>query len=314
MGIGQRQIDAQRAVVRRILDELDGPQHIRPVTVIVGLLLGLQPAHVKGIVGAASRCAAPFILTVDHPHRPWRFGGLVLDGAIVGIAELPRHKVVLAAPPDVITRLFESAQEHRLIRPHHMEHGAMAAHMGIPATHKGAAAGRADRILAKGPAKGDGVGRDQAIQIGGHGGRIPHMAQDVAAPLIGIKDDDVWSSSHVMLCSPKPHDAGPIACDAILPAVHREHQWNGIESNGPPVLNAARSFAKPYIFCYIMQKLFIAIAILCNRRRIPSMTEHRGRRAKRTGGLYLSRRGLGLSYALCPLLQRARIYPHALYL
>ena len=51
-------------------------------------------------------------------------------------------------------------------------------------------------FLAKGIPERDGVGAHACVQVGGDGCWVAHMAQHVPAPLIGVKNDDVWSFWH----------------------------------------------------------------------------------------------------------------------
>jgi len=77
-----------------------------------------------------------------------------------------------------------------------MEHRPVSAHMGIPARHKGASAGGADRILAEGMAERDGIGFHQCIQIGRNGGGIAKVTHDITAPLIRVKDNNMGFVAH----------------------------------------------------------------------------------------------------------------------
>jgi len=73
-----------------------------------------------------------------------------------------------------------------------MKHGAVAAHMGVPSAHKGAAAWSADRRLAIGIAEGNGFLLNKLIQIGADGGRVSQMPQYVPAVMIGVEKKYVW--------------------------------------------------------------------------------------------------------------------------
>ena len=89
----------------------------------------------------------------------------VFDIAIIGESVLSWHQVVLAAPKDEITGVFERLQEHGFVGLQHVKHSAVAADVRIPAGHKRAAAWCADGILAESVAEGDGVGFDDLVEI-----------------------------------------------------------------------------------------------------------------------------------------------------
>jgi len=109
---------------------------------------------------------------------------------------LSGHEVVLAAPPDVVAAVLEDLEQAGVIGLEHVQQGAVATDVRVPAGHKGAAAGGADGILAEGPTEGDGVSRDGGVEVGGESGGVAEVAEDVAAPLVRIEDHDVGRVGH----------------------------------------------------------------------------------------------------------------------
>ena len=68
----------------------------------------------------------------------------------------------------------------------------MSAHVRVPATHEWTTAGGANRILDEGIAKGNRIRTYQGIQIWGDCSRITQVTKHIAAPLVGIENDNIW--------------------------------------------------------------------------------------------------------------------------
>ena len=110
----------------------------------------------------------------------------VFDIAVISEAVLARYQVVLAAPEDEVTGVFKLLEQDRFVGLQHVEHGTVAADMGIPAGHEGATARCTDWVLAISVAEGNGVILDDPVEVWRDGGRVAEMAHDIAAPLVGI--------------------------------------------------------------------------------------------------------------------------------
>ena len=80
----------------------------------------------------------------------------------------------------------------------------MAANVWIPASHEATAGGGAHRVLAKRIAEGDKVatvGMTGLVQRRSLSAGIPHVAEHVTAPLIGVEYQYVWTLLfHVNFC------------------------------------------------------------------------------------------------------------------
>lgn len=180
-------------------DEVDGGESAGPVLVAVdGVGAGGEPAGVEGVEGVGARLATPLggvgvevggVLVA--PTGEVGRGGVIADVAVGVEGGTAGDEVVLAAPPDEVAGILEDFEEAGLIGTEHVVHGAVAAGVGVPAGHEGAAGGGADRVLAEGVAEGDGLGGDEVVEGGGDGGRVAHVAERVAAPLVGIEDENV---------------------------------------------------------------------------------------------------------------------------
>jgi len=200
MGVGQGQVNEERLVIIIIENEFSRPEDPSPVNVPVdGILTAIQSAGIKTVVGVAARISPPGMIGMESGpgHMPPALEifspGREMGMAIFFIAELSRHKVVPAAPPDIITSVFEYSLEVRFapVVMQHMIHGPMTPNMGIPAGHETAAGGCTDRVLAKGPGKRYGVCLDEAVQIGSRTGSISQMTQRIGPHLVRIKKQNV---------------------------------------------------------------------------------------------------------------------------
>ncbi len=192
-------------------DQGDRPLHVRPVAVVVHRLSRrhVQAAGVERVVRVRLGSAAPLRLPVhaEHlPDGPLRVPRrLVLHVAVVGEAVLRGDQVVLAAPPDVVAAVLERPEQHRLVGTQHVEHGAVAAHVGVPGAHERAAAGRADRVLHERAAEAHRVAAHPLVQVRRARGGVAHVPQHVAAPGIGIDDDDVGALHTRAPWAPRTH-------------------------------------------------------------------------------------------------------------
>ncbi len=192
MRIGQGQVDAEWLVGGRVPDQVDRAKEIGPVAVPVDVLAaGIEPTSQERVEGVAPELAAPFLRPVRHEHRPGRLGWPVLDIAIRIESVLAGNEIVLSAPPDEIPVGLERPQQARLVRPQHVVHGPVPAHVGIPPGHERAPAGCTDRVLAERAAERHGVFPDPFVQHGSLGRRIPQVADGIGSPLIGIEQHDM---------------------------------------------------------------------------------------------------------------------------
>jgi hypothetical protein len=202
--VRQRQVDAQRLIAGRVSDEIDRALDVRPVAVMVdaGLIVGRQPAVAdeEGVVVVTARRAAPFVVAVGHPHGTDGLGrGVVLDVAVRVEPVLAGDEIVLAAPPDVVAAVLQRLEQVRLaeLGVEHVVHRPVAADVRVPAGHERAAARRADRVLAVRPAERDGpVVAHEPVEVGRDRRRISEVADDVAAPLVRVDDEDVRRVRH----------------------------------------------------------------------------------------------------------------------
>ena len=131
-------------------------------------------------------------------QRSLRF---IFDIAVIREAILPRYQVVLAAPPDKISLVLESFEQDRFVRTQHVVHGAVPAHVRIPTGHKGAATGRTNRILTECVAERDGIVFNDRIEVRCHRGGIAQVTHHIAAPLVGVEDDDIRSRFDTVISS-----------------------------------------------------------------------------------------------------------------
>ena len=98
--------------------------------------------------------------------------------------------VVLAAPPDVVSRLLEVPQHVRLVPPQHVVHRAVPVHVTVPAAGHRRPARRAHRVLHEAPPKAPARGREP-IRLGRVDHRVAPVPGVLGAPLIGDKQHDV---------------------------------------------------------------------------------------------------------------------------
>ena len=204
--IAKRQKQAQRLLARESAQKVDGAPHHGPVAVeprlarrcrqqsleeavVVVAVGGAAPSQIAAVAAFPARCA---------PARVVFRGRAEMHIAVRLEAKLPRHQIVLAAPPDEIACLAQHLEQIRLAKVgiQHVVHGAMAAHVRIPARHEGTAARRADRRLREGVAERHRILRRQAIQSRRLHRRMAEVAKRVAPPLVGIEDHDVRALSH----------------------------------------------------------------------------------------------------------------------
>ena len=203
--IAKRQKQAQRLLARVTTQKVHGAAHHRPIAIEPNLARRVrQPPLEEAVVVVAARLAAPSHVAAMAAFPPRHAPTSVVLRARAEMhiavrleAKLPRHQIVLAAPPDEVPGLAQHLEQIGLATfgMQHVVHGAVAAHMRIPAGHERTAARRADRRLREGMAKGDGVLAHQAIQSRRLHRRMPEMAKRVAPPLVRVEEDDVRALS-----------------------------------------------------------------------------------------------------------------------
>ena len=197
VGIDEAEEEAQRPLVGRVQDALDGGVHRRVVVgVVAAVRIEPQLAVVVGIKQLAALLAAEGVI-----HRA---GGIFLGAVedLVGVGfqpagDLPGQQVVARVHPDVVARAFQLAEERLLTGAQQIAHRAMPAGVRIEACQEAAARGDADRVLAVGAGEGHALLRGQRVKVRGDRGGIAHVMQAVPAHLVGVEDDDVRLLAHL---------------------------------------------------------------------------------------------------------------------
>ena len=212
MRIAERQEQAQRLIAIVAAQEIDRAIDHRPIAIEPFAASGrFQPALEEAIEVVAAGVAAPGQVAAVGTGAPFLAPAPVVfrarakvHVAVFRVAELPRHQIVLAAPPHQVAVFAQHLQQVRFagVGMQHVMHGAMAAHMRIPAGHERAAAWRADRGLREGVAEGHGVLRHEFVQIRRSHRGMAEVAQGIAAPLIGVEEDDVGFVGHRLVPLP----------------------------------------------------------------------------------------------------------------
>ena len=215
--IAQGQEQTQRLIAIVLAEEVDGPVDHGPIAVEPGTVgRCLEPALEEAEVVVPAGIATPREVATVRPGLRRYSPALVIArmGSEVNVAvrleaELTRHQVILATPPDEVPVVAQDLQQVRLAKAgiQHVIHRPMSPHMRVPTGHERAATRRADRRLNEGAPKGNRVGGDEPVDIGCLHCGMADVAQCIAAPLVGVEDDDMGSTRHGVLGSPESRSA-----------------------------------------------------------------------------------------------------------